>query len=148
MPLCYGCQGKVHHTGLSWSGDAHTHSEDMPCPALPIVAVTSVTWPLCWWFLPDQGSQHWRRNYFGECRGWCGDSVGGSAQGIVDGGGRLPMTQSRTARWWVQRLDRYWSSCSSVDASCSILFCSKICWKRSLSTSLSILTSDVMVYPS
>ena len=23
--------------------------------ALAIVAVTSATWPLCWWFLPDQG---------------------------------------------------------------------------------------------
>ena len=73
---------------------------------LPIVAVTSATWPLCWWFLPDQGPQHWRRSYSSECWGWCRDSADGSAQGVVDGGSRLPMTQSHTAGWWVRRLDR------------------------------------------
>ena len=53
-PFCYGSQWRVHHTGLSWAEDGppfwrHT---------LPIVAVSSATWPLCWWFLPDQGPQH------------------------------------------------------------------------------------------
>ena len=60
--------------------------------ALPSVAVASATWPLCLWFLPDQGPQHWRRSYSSEYREWCRDSADGSAQGIVDGGGRLPMT--------------------------------------------------------
>ena len=61
--------------------------------ALPIVAVTSLTWPLCWWFLPDQGPQHWRCSYSSECLGWWGDSTDRSAQGFANGGGRLPIQQ-------------------------------------------------------
>ena len=87
---------------------------------LPSVAVTSAT---CWWFLTDQGLQQWWRSYFSECWGWCGDSADGSAQGVVDGGGRFPMTQSRTGGWWVRQLERCWSKCPSSDACCSILFC-------------------------
>ena len=30
--------------------------------ALLIVDVTSATWPLRWWFLPDQVPHHWRRS--------------------------------------------------------------------------------------
>ena len=71
------------------------------CPSfwrhtLPSVAVTSTTWPLCWWFLPRQEPQRWWRSYSSECWGWCEESADGSAQGVVGDGGRLPMTQSRT----------------------------------------------------
>ena len=76
---------------------------------LPSVAVTSATYLLCWWFLPAQGHQHWRYSYPSECCGWCGDNADGSTQGVVDGGGRLPMTQSHTAGWWIWQPDRGWS---------------------------------------
>ena len=73
--------------------------------ALPIVAIILATWPLWLWFLPD----HWRRSHSCEYWGWCGDSADESAQGVVDGSGRLPMTQSHTAGCWVRQFDRHWS---------------------------------------
>ena len=124
MPLCHSSQPRVHHTRLSWAGNGLPFWRY----ALLSVAVTSATWPQCWGFLPDQGPQHWRHSSSSECWGWCKDSSNGSAQGIVDGGSRLPITQSHPAGWCVQLLDRHWSYCLSLDACCSILFC-KVCQK-------------------
>ena len=96
VPLCHSSQWRVHHRGLSWAGNS-------PPPfwghALPIIAVASAKWPLCWWFLPDQRPQHWRRSYSHECWGWCRDNAEGCAQGVIDGGGRLPMTQNKPGFW-------------------------------------------------
>ena len=125
--LCHGSQWRVHHTELSWAGAGPPFWRH----ALLSFAVTSATWPLCWWFQPDQGPQHWRSSYSRQCWGWCKDSADGSAEGSIDSGGRLTMTQSHTAGWWVWQLDRHWYSCSSSDACCSMLFC-RICQKHSL----------------
>ena len=46
---------------------------------------TMTSWPLCWWFLPDWGLQHWRHNYSRECWGWWGDSTDGSTQMLAEG---------------------------------------------------------------
>ena len=76
VPICHGSQWRVYNAGLSLAGDAFL---SFWRHALPRIPVTSATWPLYWWFLPDQGPQHWRRSYSSERWGWCRDIADGSA---------------------------------------------------------------------
>ena len=54
-PQSYSIQRTALHRARSWAGG------DAPCRrrALPNVAASSVTWPLCWLSLPARGLQCW-----------------------------------------------------------------------------------------